>query len=324
MRLFVTEFITGGGLANDPLPESLKQEGQSMLQAVLNDCSRLHDLQLVTTRDARVDFDLKHDIQVHQVEDSIDYMQQLSLVASQCDTTWVIAPESEGVLQSIISHLANEKVMLINCDAESIGIAADKLTCAVYLAEHDILTIECLSQDQLVSYQNQVMIKRRYGVSCDGLMRCDNGKEALQQIDNFDQWVVQPYVQGRHLSMSVLCSNDSVKVASMNEQIFINEKQPRLKVCSVNAMSVTKETQQLAENIFSALPGLRGYVGVDIIQNDKGYYVVDINPRLTSSYVGLCDVLNINPAKLCIESVVKNKLPGQIPLNTNIAEVTVA
>ena len=33
--------------------------------------------------------------------------------------------------------------------------------------------------------------------------------------------------------------------------------------------------------------GLRGYVGVDVVLGQDKLYVVDVNPRLTTSYVGL-------------------------------------
>ena len=99
MRLFVTEFITGGGIANDPLPDALKQEGHLMLQAVLGDCSQIDDIELVTTCDSRIKLSAQN-VEVHIVENAIDYMQQVKLIAAQCDTTWVIAPESDGDIGS--------------------------------------------------------------------------------------------------------------------------------------------------------------------------------------------------------------------------------
>ena len=322
MRLFVTEFIVGGGIANDPLPDNLKQEGQMMLQAVLDECSKIPGIQLVTTCDARIDLQI-NDVEMHIVEDAIDYIQQVSLIAAQCDATWVIAPESGGILESITHRLLEEKITLINCDVESVHITSDKLMCAEYLMKHDILTIENLSLEQTRSYMKPVIIKDRCGAGCEGLMRCENGKQALECIENFSQWVVQPYLEGDHLSLSLLFSRQEVKILSINKQIFENIKQPKLIACHVNAYPVRDDMRLLAEKIFNAFPGLQGYVGVDVIETQGKHYIVDINPRLTSSFVGLSAVLEDNPAAMCINSVLKSALPKTINISSQVVEVKV-
>jgi len=324
MRLFVTEFITGGGIANNPLPESLKQEGQLMLNAVLNDCARINNVQLVTTIDKRISFNVEN-VEVHEVEDAIDYMQQLVLISRQCDAVWVIAPESEGILETIVTQLTNEKVTLINCDPQSISIASDKLLCAEHLIEHNICTARNLALDEAAFYSRPVMIKNRFGVGCEGLKRYESGQQALQEIEDFSQWVIQPYIEGEHLSISILFSDRQATSISLNEQVFTYEnKQPKLKACLVNARAINDDINIIVDHIFHALPGLKGYVGVDVIETKSGYCVVDINPRLTSSYVGLCDVLVHNPAELCINSVLTSDLPQEIMKNNQVVEVCVA
>jgi predicted ATP-grasp superfamily ATP-dependent carboligase len=42
------------------------------------------------------------------------------------------------------------------------------------------------------------------------------------------------------------------------------------------------------------VPGLSGYIGMDILIADEGCYRIEINPRLTTSYIGLRQVVNIN------------------------------
>lgn len=324
MRLFVTEFITGGGIANHPLPESLKQEGQLMLQAVLNDCAKMNDVQLVTTQDKRISINID-DVEIHIVESDIDYMQQLILIAQQCDATWVIAPESENILETIITQLTNEKVTLINCDSQSIHVVADKLACAEYLIEHNINTVRNLTLEEAAVFDGPVIIKDRYGVGCEGLMWHGSGELALKHVEDFSQYVVQPYVEGEHLSVSISFSNQHAMVLSVNQQIISwHDIQPQLKSCFVNAYSATQEIQELADNVHQALPGLKGYVGVDIIKAEDDYYVVDINPRLTSSYVGLSNVLENNPAELCINSVLDPDFLCRTNKSNKIVEVHIA
>ncbi len=52
----------------------------------------------------------------------------------------------------------------------------------------------------------------------------------------------------------------------------------------------------LAQRVAEALPGLWGYVGVDFILSDAGAMVLEVNPRLTTSYVGRRKSIGANPA----------------------------
>ena len=55
-----------------------------------------------------------------------------------------------------------------------------------------------------------------------------------------------------------------------------------------------------SSRIAAAIPGLWGYVGVDLIDTPAGPVVLEINPRLTTSYCGLGGVLGVNLAALVV------------------------
>ena len=50
----------------------------------------------------------------------------------------------------------------------------------------------------------------------------------------------------------------------------------------------------------AALPGLRGYVGVDLVLTDSGPVVIEVNARLTTAYLGVRAVLDENVAALAL------------------------
>jgi predicted ATP-grasp superfamily ATP-dependent carboligase len=62
----------------------------------------------------------------------------------------------------------------------------------------------------------------------------------------------------------------------------------------------------LADDIARALPGLWGYCGVDFVETSAGPIVIEVNPRLTTSYTGLHRAIGINSAQLVLE------LPGSL------------
>ena len=70
--------------------------------------------------------------------------------------------------------------------------------------------------------------------------------------------------------------------------------------------------------IKNILPGLRGFVGIDLLINDKEIFIIEINPRLTTSFIGVYDTLGINIIDLIINSrYIKNTISGKkIFLNT--------
>jgi len=49
-----------------------------------------------------------------------------------------------------------------------------------------------------------------------------------------------------------------------------------------------------------AFPGLRGYVGVDVVLTDAEPVVIEVNPRLTTAYLGVRAVLEENVAALAL------------------------
>ena len=75
---------------------------------------------------------------------------------------------------------------------------------------------------------------------------------------------------------------------------------------------------ELVEEIKNIFPGLRGFVGIDLLVNDKEIFIIEINPRLTTSFVGVYDTLGINIIDLIINSrYIKNTISGKkIFLNT--------
>ena len=58
---------------------------------------------------------------------------------------------------------------------------------------------------------------------------------------------------------------------------------------------------ELANAVARALPGLWGYCGVDFIEPGSAPMVLEVNPRLTTSYAGLRDATGLNVAQLVLD-----------------------
>jgi biotin carboxylase len=67
----------------------------------------------------------------------------------------------------------------------------------------------------------------------------------------------------------------------------------------------------LAEKVIESFPGLRGYIGIDLILGKDNISVLDVNARLTTSYIGLRQVAGFNMAKALIEAAATGKIPDK-------------
>jgi len=65
----------------------------------------------------------------------------------------------------------------------------------------------------------------------------------------------------------------------------------------------------LAKRAIAAIPGLWGYVGIDVVLTQRGPVVLEVNPRLTTSYAGLRAALDINPARLVLDLLDEREQP---------------
>ena len=58
------------------------------------------------------------------------------------------------------------------------------------------------------------------------------------------------------------------------------------------------------------MPGLQGYVGVDLVLGEETCWLIEINPRPTTSYVGLRRVIDLNMAA-AIWHACRRRLPAR-------------
>jgi len=106
----------------------------------------------------------------------------------------------------------------------------------------------------------------------------------------------------------MLCCDGRARLLACNRQkVEITDGAFRFDGVSVNAVPDRDgRYAELASRVAQALPGLWGYCGVDFIETAGGPMVVEVNPRLTTSYAGLRRAIGVNPAELVLG------LPGSL------------
>jgi len=301
-RIFVFEFITGGGVATEPLPVSLLGEGEAMLGALLHELGSLPELQLLTLRDARLPA-IAAPVQCLRVASAVEYEQAWSRALAWADAVWPIAPETDGVLLDVTERIIHSGCVLLGSQPGAVKIASSKLKTCHALTQAGVPVAHTLPLGQVLPVAQQGwVIKPDDGAGSEEihyLSQADTLASAVLPVGY--EWVVQAYIEGISLSLSVLCDKHTARVLSCNEQ-HIERTGGRMHLVDVTVHrgGCPDDFRDLAAGVCAAIPGLQGYIGIDIQMTPTGPVVIEVNPRLTTAYAGLCGHSGHNVAELIL------------------------
>jgi len=299
-RLFVIEFITGGGLAGEPLPGGLAHEGELMLAALLGELGALPGIDVTTTRDHRLS-PLSGPARCVTIGPSDDPFAVWGRCIEDADAVWPIAPETGGVLENLSRLVLEQGRQLLGSSPEGIAVTASKYRCAEFLGQAGLPVVPTQAlREGFPKSDSGWVVKPDDGAGCTETFCFDDARalRAFAAGASNHGYVVQPYVAGTPASLSVLCRDGRTVLLSCNEQ-RIGRQADRLSFEGVVVNALRRERpalEPLARAIAGTIPGLAGYVGVDLILTPSGPIVVEVNPRLTTAYVGLTEALGINVA----------------------------
>ncbi len=126
--------------------------------------------------------------------------------------------------------------------------------------------------------------------------RLDAARSDAQQRDGQAQ--LEPWVDGEALSLSLLCADGGAETLAVNRQRIVVGGDGMVSYEGVDVAAVppadprTAALRQVGMRVALALPGLRGYVGIDLVWHARrGPVLIEINPRVTCAYVGLSAAL---------------------------------
>lgn len=305
MKLLVFEYICGGGMADQALPDSLAAEGRLMLQALINQLKDLATIQLLIPLDKRCNLVVPPaNADIIWIDDQSP-KNYLSDLIAQADAVWPLAPESQGLLADIAQQVLDQNKQLLLSSPTTVKLCSDKLATYQTLIAHKIACVETqlLAQNSLNQFPISVL-KPIDGLGCEGSIVVDNPQQFQQLKSELTHYIVQPYIAGQAVSLSCLFKQGQGWLLTCNQQqIQLKQQQFHLSACWVNVPNRYPEFyQNLIDKIAKALPELWGYIGIDLIETtEQGPLLLEINPRLTTSFVGIYPATGINVAEQVIQ-----------------------
>jgi len=317
-KIFVYEYLTGGGIDPALARESgladlsaLIGEGRTMRDALVRQLRELDGVQ-VSCASSRFET-AERDAGYRLPKEGESIPAFVGRMAREHDHVWAIAPECDGLLLQLHDAVGAER--WLGCSREAIAVASSKRATARCLAASDIATTQALAPaDVLDAPGSAAPVARQAG---PWVVKPDDGAGGLDTF-LFDSLaaacaeydsraadgrnpVLQAWVDGEPLSLSLICREDGAQLVSINRQRI--EAKPRrapgapmriveflgVDVGHIGLGSVRgRSLAALARRIGHAMPGLRGFVGIDLVWHPaRGPVVIEVNPRLTLAYAEL-------------------------------------
>ncbi|QJP13918.1 ATP-grasp domain-containing protein [Starkeya sp. ORNL1] len=311
MQVFVIETVTGGGLSGKTLPDALIDEGMLMRDALIGDLEDLPGVRVVTTHDPRVPPPARgHSVPINDGDDPLAVWANL---AGQSHCSWPIAPESGGELARLVERLAATGTRVIGPDLATVRLCSSKRATGAALAAAGIRTVTSYPADRVpADLAPPVVLKPDDGAGCIETYLLDRIPDDIAGRAGF---IVEPFIDGEAASLTLLCRAGRAHVLAASRQNIVRLGD-RLDFAGVEVggITITDELRALADRIHDALPGLSGIVGVDYVATPDGPVVIEVNPRLTTSYAGLRRSLGVNPAAFVSELIRDGAVPDLPPM----------
>jgi len=186
-----------------------------------------------------------------------------------------------------------------------VDIATSKRATAEVLGRTAIRVIPVYADESSVPEEvSEIVVKPDDGAGCQDTRLFQDRAELRNWLQGHPnpKWIFQPFIRGSAGSLSLLCCDGRARVLACNRQnVEIAGGAFRFDGVSVNAIPDRDgRYAELASRVACALPGLWGYCGVDFIESLYGPVVVEVNPRLTTSYAGLRRAIGLNPAQIVL------------------------
>ena len=311
MKILVFEYITGGGFNKQALPATLAAEGQLMLKALLDNLGRLNSVEVTVMLDWRLSETLDNSsINTVIIRAKHDINEEFSRLVGQADLVWPIAPEFDGILLALCQTVESLGKRLLTSPASAVAVAGNKFkTYELLNRSHiDSVPTRMLTPfDQFSAYpelDNGWIIKPVDGAGCADSYVVNNQQDFEQMLSNKGPYIMQPHLEGKKTSLSCLFKQGYGWLVCVNLQNFeLSNRQYHLTDIVVNQQPDLGWYQHLINQIALAMPDLWGYVGLDLIETATQTWVLEINPRLTTSFSGIYEALGINIAEAVLQLV---------------------
>ncbi len=277
MKIMVAEYAVATG---DP---EIFDEGRAMLSSLANSFSTCGHQVWYPARSPIAG------IRGDAVECSgSDFRESVEKIARMSDAGIVIAPDE---ILADLTKVVEANTVNLGCPERSVRDCADKLVCSQILSASGIAVPGIA--DNSVDAEAYV-IKPRWGCASDGI------SIVHRKVPTDDDFIITKFIAGEHLSVSLIIGESTLPLTVNRQYIEIGSEITYNGGVVAYPTPLREEVMDVAARAARAL-GCKGYVGLDIVAGDE-LYVVDVNPRPTTSLLGITKVIDCEIGDLIIRA----------------------
>ena len=291
--VFLHEAVTGGVLAGRPLPASWAAEGRAIRAALAAEFAAVPGIRVVATLDDRLADPPGAPWRTLAVEAG-EAPAIVSRQAAEAEGTLLIAPESEGQLAALARLVERAGGRSLGPSIEAIELAGDKASLGDRLAGLGIATPPAGSSRRRMACPETCRTppssSRSTARGSIDTFLISGPDELPAEAQGMSLALLQPFLPGEPLSASFLVDGSGrarlLGIGAQRVEVrggrfhYLGGRLP---------FEESGPIVDLARRAIGAVPGLRGFVGVDLLRDGstKRTVILEINPRPTTSLVGL-------------------------------------
>ncbi|MGM0603286.1 MAG: ATP-grasp domain-containing protein [Bacillota bacterium] len=329
MKILILEyFISRGGLLNQKI--SFYSEGIKMLNTLLHSFSDIEDAEVTTYinsdffhffpgryRNKNIEF---KKAEIHRGVDYLSYLEKN--ISDEYDFFILTAPESDNILFKLSRLLEKKGIINLGSSSDTVKLTGNKWT--VYnslkntiIKQPPTVLIDKLKQknkfeEQIENITFPALAKAVYSAGSE--LEIIETKQDLDKLDGQKDHLLQKQLPGIPGSISVLACENDFKILSVNKQIIDEKNYKYLGGIIDYPFPDQDKLKKITAEIKKTFPTLKGYFGIDFIYSDGDYYLLEVNPRITSSIIGLNQKISLG--QCIIDSVLHNRLPDYISFDS--------
>ena len=307
--IFLFEYATAGGAwgvwHRPDLVAQLALEGRAMTLSLADDLRRAgYDVWLIQAAHDQIQW--RGEVYPNTAENRYALFHR---ACSAADAVWLIAPEIDFIYWQLTRTAELRGANLLSPHSAFIALTQDKHATAEWLRERGVPAPAGLAfetYEELPSGETQGwVVKPRLGAGSVGVRRAIGG--GSQKVESSytnlwndgcnplpvipGGWRAEAYCQGEPVGVAAVCDGQRALLCPPCRQERTAENEFIHQGWWGPCPEVHDRAHALVQQALGALPPTRGYIGLDLILSDQGRerngWVVEVNPRLTTSYLCL-------------------------------------
>lgn len=317
MNILVYEYFSSGGPELAPEAEALHSMGWAMLRACIEDCLGAGH-QVCTLLDRRLSGKLPPACTAELVAPGLS-LSAFKEMLNEVDAVLLIAPETDGILTTLTSLVEESGKLLLGSTGQATRIATDKLASSRALANHGCrvpATARWPTSVEELPTPGPWVLKPRSGAGCKGIYL--TASPDTTKLPH-EEYLIQEYVPGIAASVAMIAGKSNTIILSLNLQRMVFDPAPHYKGGFIPLVHpLSKAALASASIVPQAIPGLRGYVGVDMVLTRDNVYIIEVNPRVTCAYCGLRRVVSTNLMEVVIQAALGFDLHDEVHVSGSV------